>query len=65
MRKEKLPKLFFQFKSDRFDTIFLFLYRKSSPKYVGLFGKTYSQILAENKTVYYVVSGVEPEFSLN
>lgn len=60
----KKPIFFYQFKSDRFDTIFLFLYKKSAPSYAKLFGYAYIKALKQPIT-YFVNSGIEPEFSLN
>lgn len=61
---EERPNTFYQFTSDRFDTIFLFLYKNSTIKSPKLFGYAYIKALREPIT-YYVESNYAPEFSLN
>ncbi len=61
---EETPKLFYQFTSSRFDTIFLFLYKSSTIKASKLFGYAYVKALQE-PVAYYIESNFSPEFSLN
>ncbi len=64
MFTEELPNAFYQFTSDRFDTILLFLYKNSTVKAPKLLGYAYVKALQEPIT-YFVASDIFPEFSIN
>ena len=60
----KRPKFYYQLKSDRFDTMYLFFYKKPDERYSQLFGSAYIKSLRQ-PVVWYVITDIQPEFSLN
>ena len=64
MSAKELPITFYQFTSDRFDIILLFLYKNSTIKASKLLGYSYIKALQEPIT-YFVASDIFPEFSIN